>query len=1577
MPAFATDRVLSGWRTNSGDTFLASLRDAEIATNQYENESTLLSDPPTQAGDLNPAYSELYDELDEEGVAEADRSELCRVRGLASERSQRVRPAPSTKAPKQDTSTVEVVKRNGKYTLVMNGVSYGVMQPGVNRFWMPRFKETVVASTNVPGDTRRVVQPVLFALRVEDFESVPSESYVEASQRVINDGTVYMDNNTIKTIKLSPYQTGSGSAGVTILPYPLICTPPPYITVNDYSKVLDRELTLKLFHMPEGDFKNLQQSFDVLVGAAEAPREEDEDLNLTDLASKAVKGVTAATKFLASTAYILLQLGVTAAQVGTKGASVLGSAGITVGAGSAAAGGLALGGAYMMWEYVRRRYKKQGVKKEELPAVSAALSSALNRGPKVYRITIDKLTNMLYRIAETRANGSTMSKNDNTLGLSIHDMAHKGWNEEAAFMQWLMYGNGSRPGRDEVTGLYPESSSPSHATLYKDSGASRAPVTLNTIGVQGLHGLSLANCRTEFSYVINIVESDGSKGPTIVIDPTRINGLDAGWLAAGYNEQFRECRRAVNCLRSRLSRLPGISRYMAAHGTLVSDSNHGVMVSEDLTDTQRLLLGRELDDADGVSIDQTELRKRLDRANSTKTKAENRQSRHNNYVARQRLRIQQTQRILQRQEARRNPNVEQIRKTNQRLEKQLQNLQEALRRQDLYADEARFRKQNADRASRLVDKTADVPRRFVNIFDYEETHRRLVKEVMGGPLFGYRFLNDDQGEETSELDAAFADDFDTQFEQDSLLDLDLDLDTDEARDEYMTTKSFWGEVKGNDPPVQEGSSIPTHVADSLVSLQASLGMDSTMIDEEADVHVRFMRFLCPKSVEADPESMRFASFIVPAVTDYTSSLITDKYVVRIIPQVLAFSSGLISTFGRVTIMQPVAVSDKTFIMQDESSLAAKSISQARSALRNMTTVFPELVRNMGIYDRSGHFCQLYTLSADTGGVSTIFRRPISNESIASDFLALSFLPDSQTLATIANADKAGGALLRGMTLISSGTSLHGVGKLLKESGLPPDINSFIAAASFAEIVSYHLVQHGVLVDDSVGFELQKIELVRSALFNARYSAQAVGSFLSENYSSGKSNTKALRYDDLTFYCIPGMSHLRVALRRLGAFANDGTSFSTEVCKNVGKALARLGSSQRTSLEGFPFACLQSSVAYIPKSVRFVEGYGSAIDIHTRSSALAYERVFLAASLLAVDNRAIACACIDVVYTRPAVLKEYTIRPLEASRVAIASKNVKAQSKWAVPPPVLSGRSAMKLRMARLRVDIHDEYKEEKALYDMSLVSSDFNQIVEADLVRKMTSLDVRDFASVEAFNPVANYMIPFGTVEAGTSRDVVHSKFEQHPVWIKDLEAAASKSVVSESDTRHLVIRSAATDKHGRPNHPLILKHTREYVELALVANKKVDQSKTSAVTIDMMTNIKDLTDMCGYINSGKPTLDVSGALVEHYRAAMHNSERLFQAIALFNAMGMAGGKNAENLRIGIDLEDKGSYHMPVLVACMCVANAIARVAIGSSSIAVVSETGAGEAKACAKLVAVCKALDAAGIRAMPFCEICACISMM
>ena len=1577
MPAFRADRTLSAWEVDSGRIFLASLRDAAAVAETYINDSADLVDPPEQMTEQAP----LLRELEKDRVSgKQHKEDACMKTGPSLMKTNRTRQAPSLVNDNCDANTVEVVKHNGKYQVIIDGVSQRTIEKedGVYKqaytFWMPRFKErTIQVGSGDDVGYKRVVQPVVFGFRVEDFESVPSRCVVESMQRVINDGQVYMDDTKIKTSEVAPYQVNSGSANVAILPYPLICTPAPYVTINDYSKALDREIALKLHFAEAGVEESLVAAYRVLTGKAEGSI----GSSLRELYAATAKIF----KFARNTA----------------AAAAAGSAIPVVGT-------VAGAGAYLLWEYVKKlRGTNLRLTDGELESSRAMLAAALNRGPTTHRVTLPQLTQMIYRIAETRANGSVVANTDNTLGWSIHDFEKLKWNAEAALLQWIMYGSGERPERNEYTGLYEETANASHVGLYSlPEQARNAPATLNTIGVQGMHPLTLANSRTEFSYVIRIQESDGTPGPVIVLDSTRINGLDAGWIAAGYEEQFAECRRSVDCLRSRLARLPSVSRYMATHGSFVSDSNAGAIVSDDLDDQARLLLGREVDDGGGVALSRRELKRRLGKLKASLGRAENKQRRKSNYIGKlrnavrslkDRLSIEQDRRVptpqqvaraeerIRREQNRPNPdpqrvqaaqeqldelnrrtNKEQIAAIKQRLQKREADLHTAVQQQNSYDEEVAYLKARKERTSEII---ARKKKKFANIFDYEASYKRILEDILGDEPFEYSFngrnLEDDGVEDTGLEDGD---------------DLDLDEDKEEYDDELKKGR-FWTNKLYKTDENKLDQSVLEHLENTAKLLALSLGVRVEDVEFLSHRHIRFVELLSPASSTSDPSLMRFSAFLVPKpIRPY--SLLTSK-VTRLMPQILVFSRELVSTFGVLTILQPTAISDKTFIIEQDASIACRSISQARVALRNMTSVFPQLIKEMIIYgSASAHFYQSYTMTASSEWeVSKALPLELKEEALGADFFATSYFPSIDAIMNLTEAMAAGGSLLEDMKRVASGKHVQGISRILDSFGLARSVESYLALASFAELLTYHIVAHGYSDRNNSGFQLERIELVQSALSTAKYSSRAIGTFLSDTYGSKTGASRPLNKNDVAFYCIPGLSHLRVAMKRLGLFSDKEGAIPKTACVRVGKSLFKLGSASKLNLQALPFTCVQSAIGNIPISVRMLNGNASSVELHISSSTLSYERVYMIAStcLDAAHRPAVACVCTDVVFTRPISLKAYAESPVVSSAVSASVSNLQAQKSWKLPSGQRWSTQMLKVRLARLRLDIFAEQKHAPAANKASV--GDKNDLVELLLVEQMVRLDVRDLSTRLEENTVANYLVPFGFVDRGTIGDMFHSEFEQQPVWIELLlEAAVTLLAVDLAVVANAYVVSSKTNALEQPHNPHLIRITNACTRVQLYPTMSAATVLPNSAASALGDSVSSMSKLCIKLNESGLGHRVSGKLCEHYRVSMHNAERLFQATLALGAR-VHTPDRSDPVRIGLVVDNIQEFHMPVFMASACIANAMTSALVGSASRVVMEDTGRGERRACEAIASMCRAMHLKGIKAVPFCELCAALSLL
>ena len=170
-----------------------------------------------------------------------------------------------------------------------------------------------------------------------------------------------------------------------------------------------------------------------------------------------------------------------------------------------------------------------------------------------------------------------------------------------------------------------------------------------------MDALSNCNSRTEFSIEISVVEADGSDGPTLVLESTRINGVDAGWIASGYEKQFEDCNNAIDCLRSRLSALPGVQRFMASHSTLVADSNHGAIVGDVLDERVRALISRQLE---GKKLNKDEVERMKQDANKRAYNASSKVTTQESRLTKARAQVKKCREKLKEQVDARNPDHE-------------------------------------------------------------------------------------------------------------------------------------------------------------------------------------------------------------------------------------------------------------------------------------------------------------------------------------------------------------------------------------------------------------------------------------------------------------------------------------------------------------------------------------------------------------------------------------------------------------------------------------------------------------------------------------------------------------------------------------------------------------------------------------------------------------------------------------------------------------------------------------------------------------------------------------------------------
>lgn len=137
------------------------------------------------------------------------------------------------------------------------------------------------------------------------------------------------------------------------------------------------------------------------------------------------------------------------------------------------------------------------------------------------------------------------------------------------------------------------------------------------------------------------------------------------------------------------------------------------------------------------------------------------------------------------------------------------------------------------------------------------------------------------------------------------------------------------------------------------------------------------------------------------------------------------------------------------------------------------------------------------------------------------------------------------------------------------------------------------------------------------------------------------------------------------------------------------------------------------------------------------------------------------------------------------------------------------------------------------------------------------------------------------------------------------------------------------------------------------------------------------MMNLANMINSSVDVCTMSGKLSHNYRAAMHNAERVFQVCALVASGAYHDISNEPTVHVSCDTE------VGVFAACACIGSAIACAETGVGARAyVIDAVSSAEERARVRSVAtdiqrMCAHLSDLGIKAVPFSEVCACVSIL
>ena len=460
-----------------------------------------------------------------------------------------------------------------------------------------------------------------------------------------------------------------------------------------------------------------------------------------------------------------------------------------------------------------------------------------------------------------------------------------------------------------------------------------------------------------------------------------------------------------------------------------------------------------------------------------------------------------------------------------------------------------------------------------------------------------------------------------------------------------------------------------------------------------------------------------------------------------------------------------------------------------------------------------------------------------------------------------------------------------------------------------------------------------------------------------------------------------MIRLRVVLRRIGILGATRHEHSMTMCTHVGRALVKLGSTNKHVLSAFPFTCIQSSISAIPRAMRGLENYSSAVEMHLRAAKLAHERCFHACSLFAANNnnktKAIVYVLVDLLYSRPVAAKAFQSDRAKAIRAVGGKSNKLSQAHWSPGAPPFQDKLRNRMRLSRLRLDVSTEQKEQRVL-NSRLLTEDAERAVLIGLVDGMTKMTMKDLAYYDGNTPSATYMVPFGMTAAGSASDIMHTKFETHPVWLEHLLATATSTIISphENATVNLVVKQNRPEK-TRLNHPHAIKVTNHVLYATMYASMEISDADMKHYDESFESHLESLESLCARISDAPDVYSVSGVLSEHYKLTMHNAERAYQVCMVLASGATNHDASIQRLSAKVIMPGKDDYNDPAFVASLCVGNAVALSECGSAARVVITDTGNGERETCAKIEEACKRLIALGVKAIPFSELCACLSLV
>jgi hypothetical protein len=1676
--------AFSHWRVEEDlSDYLCRERDASACFSPTENNEYDLRDPPlVYAETINEAtgnvmYDQKYNAQNESLMTssntECDKSVLKRIEN-------QTRQAPSKMKLDMLVNTVEIVKKDGMYSMVFDGVSQNAVAPSRNfsqsdtvRYWMPRFKET---SFQGPKRMERSVAPVMFSMRVEDGEELPKKCEIRVCQRVVDKGYVVMNDEIIDSHKIPINQTSKSEAEATLLSYPIVSTPPPYIGVNDYSKMEEYETLMalhnigilkELYNLGEtimtrgpwrvfSNYDSLKKSFSTIVYTIV----NNYKSNLAVLGALAgvwyMNGLGVVFSIANFAASAVVDYGVALAESGkdtasatlsaaTSGASAVASgvsvasrnrdairaadqgkigewmtALLGIGGGLVSVAASSVGSLFytasataelqvfssLLYPAIQVYMAVSSVgawalDKKEYTKIVSLHRQACTEKPTVHQITLDELPGVIYRIAETRANGSMLDGTDETVGRSYLDLEAQGWKRESAFMKWLQYGDGQRKHRktllrnkndvpDPVTGRYStEQNLELNNALSNEGIFSSAPgITRNTIDKTGLHISTVVNTRTEFFFEVLVIENDGTSTTCFRIDPTRTNGVDAAWLSSGYHEKIIECEDAIKCLELRLSTMPGVGANFLNSGRVVGDTTNGTFVGNGFNVEKSAAFGRtpglkqppknetlrkEAAESDFQKASKTA----KDKGDALAKKMDSYTKNGNSIVKRsENLRKSVARSITNPGKTPVATRLKLYKKYREFMDKKM--TQRLKIRKDI--DEASEEKMNADRELEIYrarrNVTADQTRP-ANLWNFDDTMKRLRGCVMGTEYCDSDdeledFEDTEEGKKATKTNKVKADEAFRKRERAA-----------------VERTSIWRRILvGNSTEMKALRFARAHTDYCKEALCDSLGIYSDQITDDNPMVVRFVDMFSPFPNYRNTALLRFNAFKVPYESMWIG-IYSIPQVVRTLPQFVSIQSGLVSSFGKVTTFSPKSIESRSSLF--DYNVAKSSVKEASDALKRSTKHMD--VSSMRFGPQGMHFLQAYYGMDGWRKNEPFLGEKLSIVYGTVDLLASSCTPSTALIDHKDICVSAGSRILQAQISVAAGKDSYGTSKLLRDMNLEVSIESMLAVSVFSEILSFEIIARGVPSRSNMALEMS--ELLSSCINRARQYSVIVAQFAIDFVVRKKQSVSRILENDISFFALPGMAYFRILMRTLGAFSGvqpNGSlaAVSLERCNTVSRSLIRIASSQKLPISRFPFTCIQSCIAYVPPAINRMlpdETYGNAIALSIEQYALSFERMSIATGTLPVRiyTPMIVCLMVDIVCTRPIVVKAIQYDSALTSSFMGKSTAMIRQRDWMPKVPCVP--SAMLLRrLMTLRIDINSKNLVHNAIPEAENGIDNIEQNVHDRLVKSMMEMTVR---GTHRLHPKRNaeFMIPFGCLAEGSPSDVPHYGFEMHPVWLEYLVIAIDQCIDDiSSNLKTVNSLKAVDDKHNNiPFHPYQI-----FVEGSTVV---AFMHSLKSVLYDEHDIFLDLLDYTGsfYVNTDFDVISLpskvaddlmyracSGKMRSQYKMFMHNAERIMQV----NMIGASGFYVPANDDRKLHFLRRGGESLSQLSLYIAVGNAMSAVTSGSSfrTAPYTSFSGNGSltqvaikssADSLVRLQHMCKQLILGGVKAVPFSEMC------